>query len=358
MKILRRLAALFAAVILIFSLSACAPKGSVLTFAAFNTIIRIETHGTVVSSTTKNQLENLFSHLQNSFDKNISGSLTNRFNQTDTLNAPILLSDEEFEVINSAKFCYDFSNGKFDPTIYPLTKIWGFSPYAYTPNFTPPNQTEIENAKTLCDFSKIEISSQNKTISKSQTNIQLDLGGLVKGYAADKAAKILTDAKHTAGYVSVGGSSLNLLMSDSLGLIHPRKEQNIITCNTANKLNLPVSTSGDYERYHLDKEGKRYSHIIDPDSGYPADTGVMSATVLGVDGAISDGLTTAICLMNFTKNDNDCELITFIKKLIISYPQAEVYVVYQNQTEKLIITNKTVNIDFTLHDNEFSIYKI
>ena len=358
MKFLRPFAVVLAAAISIFSFSACAAKGSVLTFAAFNTVVRIETHGTVVSATTKNQLENLFSDLHTTFDKNQNGSFIYNFNNSLSPNQPIAINNDAVALLKAAVFCYDLTNGKFDPTVYPLTKLWGFSPYLYSPNFSLPEQSLIDQAKSACDFSKINFSEQDKTISKSQAQIQMDLGGIAKGYAADKAAKILLDAGHTAGYVSVGGSSLYLLKSQSLGLIHPRKEQNIITCNTENMPNLSLSTSGDYERYHLDKDGKRYSHIIDPDSGYPADTGVMSATVLGIEGAISDGLTTALCLASFTKNDNECELISLINRIENEFPTAAIYVIYQDQTEKLVITNQTQNLHFTLHDNEFSVYNV
>ena len=356
MKIFKRLAIFLLASILIFTFNSCSPKGSVLTFAAFNTVIRIETHGTVVSATTKNELKNLFSRLENSFDKDVDGSLVKRFNDL-SFSGVINLNDEEFTVLNAAKICYDFSDGKFDPTVYPLTELWGFSPYAYSPNFISPSQDQIDEKKALCDFSKIIISEQAKTLTKTHADVKLDLGGMVKGYAADAAAKILTEAGHFAGYVSVGGSSLNLLKSQSLGLIHPRKEQNILTVNTQNYLNLSVSTSGDYERYHLGEDGKRFSHIIDPDSGYPADTGVMSATLLGIDGAIGDGLTTALCLKSFD-GENGSELVLFINRILAEYPQTAIFITYQSGTQKLIITNQTQGTDFTLHDQAFEIYKI
>ena len=354
MKICKKFTTVILTICFILCLTACTTKGSAENFYYFNTIIHVETHGTVISANTKARLNVLFKGLEDEFDINTNGSLVNRFNQMDKSGA-ITLSTDAISVLNVAKDCYTFSDGKFNPCIYPLTKLWGFAPYSYTQNFVPPTAEEIENAKNQCDFSALTI--ENSTLTKLQDHIKLDLGGIVKGYATDKALELLTADGHSKGYVSVGSSSIALLSYSSLGITHPDKSGTIITCNTANDKNLSVSTSGDYEKYYVDSEGAKYPHIIDPQTGYPTQTGIRSATLLGVDGVYGDALTTAICLKKHDGTQSS-ELIQFLNKILTQYQQASVYVFYEKDGTKQLFTNKEQSKDFTLHDNDYTVVKI
>ncbi len=354
MKVYNKITAIVFAILLALSISACTPKGSAENFYYFNTVIHVETHGTVLSANTKAELSDLFSKIENEFDSNRSGSIVNAFNQMDKSEELILTNDAN-TVLTIVKYCYEFSDGKFNPCIYPLTKLWGFAPYSFNANFTPPTAQEIENAKSECDFNNLII--DNLYLKKTQDYLKLDLGGIVKGYATDKALKLLLNDGHQKGYVSVGSSSLALLNYPSLGIKHPDKSGSIITCSTAGINKLCVSTSGDYEKFYVDSQGVKYCHIIDPDTGYPTQTGVRSATILGVDGAIGDALTTAICLKNHDGSANS-KLVQFLNKIISTYPNSSVYVLYEKEGLKQLLTNKLDGKDFTLHDNEFSLFNI
>lgn len=354
MKLFNKIIAVTFAICLAFSITACTPKGSAENFYYFNTVIHVETHGTVISATTKAELNALFFELENEFDSKVNGSITARFNQMDKFGEIELTKDAQ-TVLSVAKECYAFSNGKFNPCIYPLTKLWGFAPFSYTPNYTVPTAQDIANAKAQCDFNALNL--ENNILKKTETHLTLDLGGIVKGYATDKALQILTASGHTKGYVSIGSSSIALLSYPTLGVTHPTKSGTIITCNTANAINLCVSTSGDYEKFYVDGDGTKYCHIIDPDSGYPAQTGVRSATILGINGVYGDALTTAICLMEHDGTINS-QLTRFLNKIIQEYPQSSFYVIYEKGNIKQLITNKIQNQDFTLHDTEFALLKI
>jgi thiamine biosynthesis lipoprotein ApbE len=207
------------------------------------------------------------------------------------------------------------------------------------------------------NFSSVEYLAEQNSLIKPCSDMQLDFGGIVKGFAADKIASILRENGHYAGYVNVGGSSMNLLKVNSLGISHPRKDGKIIDVNLFDLENLSVSTSGDYEKYH-DYQGKRYSHIINPSTGYPTDTGICSATIICGDGAFADAITTALCLCSHTENKTDSELILLVKKFIQEYPTAAVFVVFNSGDGKEIITNKTEGEDFTLLDKDYSVVKI
>lgn len=355
MRFIKCFLVIVATMILSLSLSACAPKGSVATFSFFNTIIRVETHGTTLSKDTEQKLRGLFSSLQNQFDVNSNDSLIKSFNDA-AVGTEFSLSNDATEIFTAAKECYTISNKKFNPAIYPLVKLWGFAPFIYTNDFIPPSAEDIKTTKANCNFDGAEFNALNKTLKKT-ADIKLDFGGIVKGYAADKATEILNAAGHKKGYVSVGGSSITLLMSQTLSLTHPRKNGEIIKINTNDKYNLSVSTSGDYEKYHLDKDGKRYCHLIDPDSGSPANTGVMSATILGTNGVYGDAFTTALCLKNYNGNGN-CELLTFIDLIKTRFPKAEFYIILSDSDGGKILTNKVQGVDFTLLDNDFTVCNI
>ena len=359
MKIIKRVFSVFFVLIMLFSASACKDKGSVIDFTCFNTYVHIQTQSTSISKDTENKIKNLFSELEKEFDLKNQSSITHKFNQA-PLNEIIPLGEHAVNVFSAINSAYNLTDGTFDPTVYPLTKLWGFAPYSFKPNFTPPTQEQINAELSKVGFDKIIFNAEQKTVIKT-ADVKLDFGGIVKGYAVDKASEILRADGHADGYINVGGSSLNILSVNNLGIRHPKKisGNSIISVKLSGLNNLSVSTSGDYEKFHKDADGNKYCHIINPSTGFPTTTGVSSVTVIGIDGAISDALTTAGCLKSVDVTDIlGSPLSLFIKKVVQTYPSAQVFAVYENDNEKLILTNKTVDVDFTLLDSEYTVIKV
>ena len=360
---MKRFKQIFAFILLItiaFSLFSCAPKGSVLDLSYFNTAIHIETHDKALDKKTQDALADLLNDIETRFDLKNENSLLNKFNSSSE-NTNFTLSQMEMEVLTVAKDCYDFSEKDFNPAVYPLTKLWQFTPTYPVLDFIIPDKSSIVSALALTDFNSLFLDTEEKTLTKTKGSVKIDLGGIVKGYAAESLSKILTDAGHLSGYVNVGGSSINLLKTDSLGIRHPRANadaQTILTVDTKDLNNVNVSTSGDYQRYY-EKDGVRYSHIISSKTGYPTDTGVISVTVIGGDGAFLDAVTTAACLKEHNSiSTENSELVKFLNKIIERYQFAQVYAVYDKDGIKQLITNATENQTFTLHDKSYSIVKI
>ncbi len=342
----------------IFILSSSACKDTkILSFTAFNTVIRIESHDKSISSSTKKQLESLFSELEQEFDANQNNSFIYALNSSEA-NQPISLSKTSKELLTLAREFYNFSEQKFNPAVYSLVKLWGFDDFPIV-NFTPPSQTQIQTALEKSDFTQLVL--QGNTVYKNNTDLQIDLGGLVKGYATDKALEIMTNAGHQKGYINLGNSSMALLQVELLNVSHPRATQDkslILTVNCLNKKNTTLSTSGDYQRYY-DHDGKKYSHIIDGNTGYPIDTGIASATVIGTSGAFSDAITTALCVCEHTPNDFSLSpLVSMMNKILTVYPQSDIYVVYDKAGVKQIITNKKQGENFTLLDSDYTVVNI
>ncbi|MBE5733476.1 MAG: FAD:protein FMN transferase [Clostridiales bacterium] len=335
----------------------CTEKAQPLSFWAFNTEVIIAGQEKPLSRAVENQIRTLFSDLEKEFALDSNSSFSKSFNSA-SVGSTLALSDHALNVMLLAKTAHALTDGFFDPTVYPLVKLWGFSPYQFTPQFNPPSSEQISTLLPNVNFNSIVLNEQQKTVTKTE-NVQLDLGGIVKGYASTLAKNILRENGYKKGYISVGGSSLSLLNSKSLGVRHPRATTEVLfTVNCSNYNFVDLSTSGDYEKYHVGIDGKRYCHLINPFTGTPTNTGVASATIIGVDGAISDALTTALCLLPHQKNEPNSPLIEKINAIIQTYPNCSVYLVFDNGNDKLLITNKTQDIDFTLRDADYSVVKI
>ena len=210
------------AIFLLTNLFACKTNGSSFTFSCFNTQVHVQCNHKNVDLATQNEIKGLFTDLYSNFNANDKNSFLTQINDANA-NQEFTLNDHQTNVFSSAKEVYNFYNGYFDPTVYPLVKLWGFAPYVYTPNYIPPQQEQIDDALSSIGFDKIILDSQQKILYKTDQTVKLDLGGLVKGYASQLAGQILTSAGYNSGYVNVGGSSLFLLQVPSLDIRHPRK---------------------------------------------------------------------------------------------------------------------------------------
>lgn len=204
-------------------------------------------------------------------------------------NGSATVSSETVDYIKKAIAVSEKSGGALDITVGTLSKLWDIGGQ----NARVPSPDEITNALKNTDFRKIKIDNSTVTIGESQ---QLDLGALGKGIACDAAKKILDESELSGGVVSVGGSIL--LWGDKpdggdwqIGVRDPRGEQTD-SMGVLSLKNGCVSTSGDYERV-LTVYGKNYHHILNPKTGYPAESSVISVTIVSDSGLLSDALSTA-----------------------------------------------------------------
>lgn len=351
MKFVVKILSLLLAGITCLSLFGCNNQGSVIELFYFNTTIHIETHDKPIKSKVLTQIKTSLSSLENTFDLESENGLISTFNSAEAGFKFENLTNDEVNVLSTSNLSFTLTDGLFNPTVYPLVKLWGFAPYKFSSNFIPPSAEQINEVLPLCDFSALSFDEENKTLTKLTGDVKLDFGGLVKGYASDKVADILLDAGHKSGYVNIGGSSLTLLSVQSLGIRHPdKKGQSILEVDVLGKENISVSTSGDYERFHLDKEKNKYSHLINPKNGYPTKTGVRSATVIGASGAVADALTTALCLCEYKT-----ELPALLERITARYTGCMVFIVYDKDEQKEILTNKKQGENFTLKDTNYKV---
>ena len=203
---------------------------------------------------------------------------------------PVSVGADFWKVVAASKHYCELSQGGFDPTIYPLMRMWGFRRReGYLP-------TEDELAKTLplVDFGKVSLDESARTVSFEREGMALDFGGIAKGYAADRAIEVLKAVGVTRAIVDAGGNFYALgTPADRerwrAGIRHPqRRDELIATLPVADK---GVATSGNYERF-FEIDGGKYCHIMDPRTGRPVE-GMLSATVVAESAMVADALSTA-----------------------------------------------------------------
>ena len=332
----------------------CESQGDYADFYNFTTQIHVEVYTGKLSDEVRTQIKDTLNELEDAFSISKSTSLPARFNALQQ-SQTITLTQMEKDVIEKAFWGYEFTQGRFNPAVYPLSTLWGFAPNFNKDNFVKPTTDQIDQILTsnILDFDSVATFTDN-TLTKTVTDAKMDLGGIVKGYACDLIARILKNEGFTNGYVNVGGSSLNLLHVKSLAITHPRKEGQILKF-TKELIDLSVSTSGDYERYFTDND-TRYCHIIDSNSGAPIQTGIQSVTVVCPNGMVADILSTALCLCEYSQANDT--LTPLMNKIIQTLPSTKMFVVLENQDGKQLVTNTKKGEQFTLLDNDYSVVEI
>lgn len=219
---------------------------------------------------------------------------------------------EVIELIKKSLYFSQITDGAFDITVYPLIKLWNFKKKKV------PSKEQILSIVPLVNYKNIAI--KGNIITTKGTSF--DLGGIAKGYAVDCAAKILKNNGMKSGLVN-GGGDLIVFGNKTweIGLQHPRKPDKVLEIIPLK--DMAIATSGDYEKYFI-KNNKRYHHIMNPKTGYPAE-GCMSVTIIAKDATSADALATGIFVLGPKKGMNLIESLPDIEGIIIS-SQGEILV--------------------------------
>ncbi len=200
-----------------------------------------------------------------------------------------------------AQQVYASSGGAFDPTVMPLVNLWGFGQQ----KVTRPDSSNIDSIRNFIGFDKIKFNQDS--IWKLDARAQLDFGGIGQGYGADVITGFLKSKGIKSMLVELGGEGMAMgtnLQSGKpweLGILDPNSTNDnqffIAYISLANK---SFTTSGNYFNYR-EVDGKKYSHTIDPSTGYPAERAILSASVFADDAATADAWATAFMVMGHEK---------------------------------------------------------
>ena len=204
----------------------------------------------------------------------------------------ITASADTLALLTRAKEISAATDGLFSTTIAPLMEAWGFT----SGDYRVPDEAELSALLAHVDDEEIAISDSTVTIP---ADAKVDLGGIAKGFTSARVMEIFRENSVENGILSLGGNvqALGTKPDGSLwrvGLQDPADERALFaTLELADKA---VITSGAYER-NFEQDGVVYHHIIDPRTGYPAESGLSSVTIVSDDGTLADGLSTALFIM-------------------------------------------------------------
>ena len=198
-------------------------------------------------------------------------------------------------LIKRSKKIYDSTNGVFDITIYPIMQAWGFP----TEKYRVPGKEELKKLRGLMGADYISYDEEKQEVTLDKVGMQIDLGGIAKGYTSSKVIDIFRKNGISSAVISLGGNvqTLNGKPDGSswrVAVENPADTGSYI--GVLSVKNKAVITSGGYERY-FEQDGKTYHHIIDPSTGYPANNGLTSVTIVSDDGTLADGLSTSLFIM-------------------------------------------------------------
>lgn len=235
---------------------------------------------------------------------------------------PVSVSDDTIAVLNKAIEIGGKTNGALDVTIYPLLTEWGFT----TDTQQVPTDDIIADKLKLIDYTKISVKGNTVQLPD---NMQIDFGALAKGYTSDCVTDILKENGVKSALVNLGGNvhAVGTKPDGTLwkvGVQNPfSPSEQVCILEIADKA---VITSGNYERFFTDENGRKYWHILDSADGFPADNGLVSVTIVGENGLLCDALSTALFVLgtdkaiDYWKNTADFEmiLITDDEKIIYS----------------------------------------
>jgi len=323
-------------VFLVITLSACnnsKPFKSEL--YAMGTLIDQVIYGKNAKITSK-EVSKKIKTIERQMTVKLPGGDVDKINKNATKSA-VVVDREILNLIKSSIKISKLSNGAFDITILPIVNLWGIG----TDKERIPSDSEIKKLLPLVNYRDIVIDDEKSSVFLKKENQKIDLGGIAKGYAGDVAIGIYKNQSIKKAIINLGGNVVTLGSKVdnqpwTIGIQNPR-EKNGVIIGTVKVSNKAVVSSGDYERY-FEKNGVRYHHIIDPKTGKPARSGLISSTIIAKSSTEADGLSTATFILGLDEG----------MKLIRKYKNDEaIFVTY----DKKVYTTDGLNGIFEFKDD-------
>lgn len=236
------------------------------------------------------EISKRLNEIDGEFNVNKENSEISKVNEAAKI-SPVKVSDDFAFVLKTSLETAKISGGDFNPALGKLIKIWGVN----TENAHVPGQSEIDEAKSHCDWKKIIFDGENQTVFLDDSEMELDFGAIAKGFAADEIAKICKNRNVHRALIDLGGNILAVGKKSesekwSVGIKNPDSPESevakVVYIDEGS-----VVTSGNYERYFI-QDGKRYHHILDGKNGFPAESGLKSVTVICGKSIVADALST------------------------------------------------------------------
>ena len=207
------------------------------------------------------------------------------------------LSGNAAELMEQALELCHRTGGALDISVYPIVRAWGFT----TGSYQVPDEETIQSLLPLVDYTQIQYDAATGVVTLPE-GMEIDLGSVAKGYAGQLAAQMLREHGVQSALLNLGGNVQTVGAKPDgspwqIGIKDPQGEDAMMVLSVEDQA---VVTSGGYERY-FEQDGQTYWHIMDPFTGRPADSGLLSVTIVGDEGVVCDGLSTALFVMGLEK---------------------------------------------------------
>lgn len=312
---IKRLNLISLILVLVLNFSGCMkPKTEITsrTIFAMDTVMELSLYGDSSKSYVLTDAEDLIKDLEAKLSVTDSQSEIYNINKNKTA----FVSADTASLINSALSLCSVTDGALDISIYPLVSKWGFT----TGTYSVPSDNEISKLLSNVDYSKIILSADSSTQLATvsiEENMAIDLGSVAKGYTSDLVCELMKEKGISNAIISLGGNVQTIGTKPDgtpfkIAIANPFSSEKYIGYVEAT--NKAVITSGGYQRF-FEENGKKYHHIIDPSTGYPADNELLSVTIVGEKGIICDGLSTALFVMGYDRAvdfwKNHCDTLNF-----------------------------------------------
>ena len=260
-----------------------------------NTVTTVTLYGTE-NYQLLDEAFSLISHYQDIFSRTQKNSEVYHINTT--AQKKFSISPELQDVVNKGLFYGELTNGGFDISIAPVSSLWDFN--SDTPS--APSKEKVNAALRHVDYQKLALTSNSLT--KKDTSMGLELGGIAKGYIADKLKEFLLQRNISSAVINLGGNILCIGNKPDgspfqIGIEKPFAEHNEMAA-TMEITDLAVVTSGIYERC-FEENGRFYHHILDPGTGFPVDNNLISVTIVSKNSTDADALSTSCFILGLEK---------------------------------------------------------
>ena len=308
MKIVKKITSL---ILSVFLISGCQQNQEFnRDIYAMDTYINVSIYGN--NDSLLEEVENKIYELENLLSITKTSSDIYKINNRTISNVTVDM--ETANLISDALTIAKETNGAFDSTIYPALTTWGFT----TDNYHIASEEELNNLKNIIGYNKVNI---QKNVISLPTGMQIDLGGIAKGYTSDLIIDYLKGHDIDSALINIGGNVQTLGRNNNgelwkIGIYSPVIESDFGIVNIEDKA---VITSGLYERYFVGEDGNTYGHILDPNTLLPVNNDLLSVTVVCDDGKLGDALSTALFVMvkdeayKYWQSRNDFEAIFLTK---------------------------------------------
>ncbi len=302
------------------------------TAVAMGTVINVRLFGPDGEENSKLVIENINETEKALLSRNEKNSDIDRVNANP--GTAVSVSVETADIISKSIDVSKSCGGVFDITVGEVTKLWDFG----GDNQRLPSEDEITEKLSTVRYSSIKVTDTTVRIAEGQS---LDLGAVGKGAACDRIKTLLSSTSTDSAVVSVGGSLLLYGKKDfNIGIVNPENDQ--ASMATLKLSDTFVSTSGNYEKF-FEEGGKKYHHILDATTGYPADSRLSSVTVICDSGLLSDALSTACYILGYNASF----------ELLGEYDAQAVFIF----KDKTVRVTDGIKDSFTLTDESFVVAK-